>query len=60
MKKELVNRATDWYCAHQKHCRSLKEDAWTSFEPSDEDKPRPELWKGGHWLWFEETYYTED
>jgi hypothetical protein len=46
-------RARDWYAAHKPHVdRLMQELDEKPYPASGSDISRPELWKSGHWKWF--------
>jgi len=47
MRVDHFENARRWYLRHAKHVDSLLSVTCVSIEPSDEDAPRPDLWKPG-------------
>lgn len=48
-----IEKAREWYENHTDHVNSLIIPyKGVIYEPSDEDREHPELWKPAHWKWF--------
>lgn len=59
MKRENITRAKTWRANHKEHVSRLIKSATRAFPPSEEDEPRPELWKGGSWKWLNEDVWCK-
>ena len=55
-KSSVIVRAMKWREDHADHVGMLEDAATHCFPPSDEDFPRPELWKSGSWKWLREFF----
>lgn len=50
--KRYLDRAEEWYSAHEDHVFKLMSETDIWVEPSLEDLVHPELWKSIHWNWY--------
>jgi hypothetical protein len=51
-KTKISINALDWYKKHTDHVKKVMKENEKAYAPSGSDMFRPELWKSGHWNWF--------